>query len=98
MPRPFPAHPGYGPAPSGDQVDWLLDRELAFHLVSEHADPMAICRPEADNREQHEYEHTGPGTIRNHAADLLAWHEAKIELVLEDLEDAEDAERRERVT
>jgi hypothetical protein len=39
---------------------------LALHLASEHADPVALQRGLRDNAEQHEHEHDGPGTIRNH--------------------------------
>jgi hypothetical protein len=88
MARPFPPHPGTGPAPSADQVEWLIDRERAFHLISAHADPMAICRSEADNDDQHDHEHTGPGTIRNHPRDWLGWDAAKIEAILEEAEAA----------
>ena len=39
---------------------------LALHLASMHADPMALQRGQADNDDQHNHEHTGPCTIRNH--------------------------------
>jgi hypothetical protein len=87
MARPMPAHPGYGPAPSSEQVDWLLDRDMAFHLISVHADPIAVCRSEEENREQHHREHTGPGTVRGHPEAFRGWQESKIELVLEEIEE-----------
>lgn len=61
--------------------------ELAMHLISEHADPMAICRNYDDNSEQHHHEHTGPGTIRGHSPGSRVFSIKKIELVLEDIED-----------
>lgn len=49
-----------------------LDRmDLAMHLASDHADPMAPQRGLAQNRDQHAHEHAGPGTIRNHSADSM---------------------------
>ena len=87
MAPPFPPHPGTGPAPSAAQVAWLADQGLAFHLISAHADPMAICRAPADNTAQHGPEHTGPGTIRSHWPDWLGWDAARIELVLEEAEE-----------
>jgi hypothetical protein len=55
---------------------------LALHLVSEHADPMAIDRPPIENEGQHHYEHTGPGTIRHHARDDFSYNLAKVRAVL----------------
>jgi hypothetical protein len=49
MAPPFPPHPGTGPVPSAAQVAWLADQGLAFHLISAHADPMAIGRAPADS-------------------------------------------------
>jgi hypothetical protein len=39
---------------------------LALHLASMHADPMAMQREAGENDDQHEHEHDGPCTIRNH--------------------------------
>jgi hypothetical protein len=55
---------------------------LALHLASRHADPMALVRPLAENREQHRHEHTGPGTIRNHDEADLSWDRGKADAVL----------------
>jgi hypothetical protein len=52
----------------------MSDRSLWLHLVSMHADPMAVLRSEADNDDQHEHEHRGPGTIRNHLAGDLTYN------------------------
>lgn len=60
--------------------------DLAMHLISMHADPMAVSRPYAESQEQHDYEHTGPGTIRNHPRANRSWDETKSELVLEECE------------
>jgi hypothetical protein len=62
--------------------------QRAMHLISTHADPMAICRSAQENEHQHQYEHTGPCTIRNHPVSLLTYDAAKIEVVLEEIEDA----------
>lgn len=64
---------------------------LAMHLVSEHADPLAITRDLAGNTEQHDHEHDGPGTIRNHLRASRLYQQDKIEEVLEELE-AEEGE------
>lgn len=61
--------------------------ELAMHLISRHADPMAICRDYDDNSEQHHHEHTGPGTIRDHSPASRTFNLEKIELVLEEIEE-----------
>lgn len=62
-------------------------RDLPLHLVASHADPMATHRTQADNEEQHRYEHTGPGTIRNH--DVMDWSydPAKARRVLEEAQE-----------
>lgn len=60
--------------------------DLAMHLVSAHCDPMAVCRFPPDNIDQHEHEHDGPGTIRNHPRDDLSFDEQKVEDVLEETE------------
>jgi hypothetical protein len=65
---------------------FLGNRSLAFHLVSVHCDPMAIARPHGENKEQHNYEHRGPGTIRNHPASDRSWDAEKLEAVLEEAE------------
>lgn len=59
---------------------------LAYHLISEHADGLAIGRPLADNEEAHKHEHDGPGTIRNHDRDSLHFDRAKMAEVLAELE------------
>jgi hypothetical protein len=64
----------------------VSDYELAMHLISAHCDPMAVCRFPPDNADQHEYEHAGPGTIRSHPGDSLAFDEQKVEDVLEEAE------------
>jgi hypothetical protein len=61
--------------------------QLAMHLISMHADPMAVARSREENDEQHAYEHIGPGTIRNHPVSLRTYDPAKIEVVLEECED-----------
>lgn len=58
---------------------------LTLHLVSRHADGMAAERSVAENREQHAYEHTGPGTIRNHDLDDISGDVGKARLVLAEL-------------
>ena len=65
------------------------DWELAMHLISAHADPMAVCRSGEDNADQHHHEHTGPCTIRNHTPASRVFDEKKIELVLEEIEEDE---------
>jgi hypothetical protein len=50
-------------------------RCLWLHLASIHADPLAVTRTDAENTEQHEAEHRGPGTIRNHPVSDLHWNE-----------------------
>jgi hypothetical protein len=60
--------------------------DLAMHLVGEHADGMAVARPRAENDGQHEHEHDGPCTIRNHPRDWLGYSADKVEEVLEELE------------
>jgi hypothetical protein len=62
-------------------------RDLAFHLVSVHCDPMAIARPHEENLDQHDHEHRGPGTIRNHPASDCSWDAEKLEAVLEEMEE-----------
>lgn len=67
----------------------LVDQwELVMHLISAHADPLAVCRSYADNLDQHEHEHRGPGTIRNHSPASRFFNAVKIELVLEECEDS----------
>lgn len=67
---------------------WIYDPgwNLAMHLISKHADSMAIERSHKDNEAQHDHEHDGPGTIRNHPRDWLGWDEHEIEAVLEECE------------
>src|SRR5216683_1552624 len=67
-----PPMTGLPPAPVSD--DQGGDRCLWLHLVSMHADPMAVCRTAAENDDQHEHEHRGPGTIRNHPAGDLGYN------------------------
>ena len=59
---------------------------LAFHLISAHADITAIERSLRENWDEHQHEHDGPGTIRNHPRELLFFELLKIE---ENLEEAE---------
>jgi hypothetical protein len=61
-------------------------QQLAFHLISMHCDGLAIERPVTGNIDQHEYEHDGPGTIRNHPRWLRTWDAGKIEDILKELE------------
>lgn len=68
-------------------VQRLKDRDRAFHLISMHADPMAVARTRAENIDQHYHEHRGPGTIRNHNPASVDWDEAKVEAVLEECEE-----------
>jgi hypothetical protein len=63
--------------------DWAL----AMHLISAHCDSMAIERTPAENKDQHEHEHDGPGTIRNHPRNWLGWDENEIERTLEECEE-----------
>lgn len=61
--------PGGEPLAKIPAVQDIPDNEwgrLAMHLASMHADPMAPERSYRGNAEQHEHEHDGPGTIRNH--------------------------------
>ena len=58
---------------------------LWLHLVSVHADPMATCRTSDDNYAQHQAEHRGPGTIRNHPAGDLQWTESTAKAVLQEM-------------
>lgn len=58
---------------------------LAYHLISKHADGMAVNRPLAANQEAHKHEHDGPGTIRNHDEDDLSWDADKAKAVLQEL-------------
>jgi len=60
--------------------------KLALHLVGVHCDPMAIARPHDENVDQHQHEHRGPGTIRNHDPGWLGYDAAKVEAVLEEAE------------
>jgi hypothetical protein len=60
--------------------------ELALHLTSEHADPMAMDRAHIFNEGQHHHEHTGPGTIRNHPEDDFSYDRAKADAVLREAE------------
>jgi hypothetical protein len=55
---------------------------LALHLASDHADPLAVCRGARQNDEQHEHEHDGPGTIRNHPRDSRHFELAKARAVI----------------
>lgn len=71
----------------GRRVQYLRNRDRAFHLISEHIDPMAVCRGPAENIEQHWHEHRGPGTIRDHNPVSVAWDEDKLEAVLEECEE-----------
>ncbi len=74
--------PLHDPRPRGET--------LALHLISAHCDGMAIARTRAENIDQHEHEHRGPGTIRHHPAGSLYFDAEKAERVLEELE-AQDA-------
>jgi hypothetical protein len=60
--------------------------DLALHLASEHADPMAMDRARILNEGQHHHEHTGPGTIRHHAEDDFSYDLAKVRAVLMEAE------------
>lgn len=72
-----------------------LKEDLAFHLISYHADPMAIERNVKENVEQHRHEHFGPCGIRLHDPsldagqnyELLTWDAARIEEILEEAEE-----------
>jgi hypothetical protein len=72
--------------PSGDSR-----AGLALHLVSKHADPMAIERTRAENLDQHKHEHDGPGTIRNHDREWLGWDGATVIEVLAEYHDSRAA-------
>jgi len=58
-------------------------RELAFHLVSAHRDPLVIARPYEENRDQHHHGHRGLGT---HRPGDYCWDPEKLEEVLEEAE------------
>lgn len=64
----------------------MIEEVLAFHLVSEHCDGMAIARTFDENVEAHDHEHVGPGTIRNHLRSNLDFDADEIESVLDELE------------
>lgn len=60
--------------------------DLALHLASEHADPMAMDRPPIENEDQHHHEHTGPGTIRHHAEYDFSYDRRKVSAILREAE------------
>lgn len=62
---------------------------LAMHLIGRHADPLAITRSGIDNLIAHDYEHRGPGTIRDHSPDSWEYDSGEVELILEELEQSE---------
>jgi hypothetical protein len=62
-------------------------RSLWLHLVSIHADPMAVSRSDDDNNDQHEHEHNGPGTIRHHPVGDLHYNEVAAKAVLKEMID-----------
>lgn len=72
------------PGVAGEQAE-----ELAMHLVSEHADVLAVVRTRAENVDAHVAEHFAPGGIRNHEWTSLNFDQEKIEKALE--EAGEDA-------
>lgn len=65
---------------------WIEDQNLAWHLANRHADGMALARSEAANKDAHDHEHTGPGTIRNHDRDDLSWRQDELDAVVAELE------------
>lgn len=65
------------------------DRELARHLISEHASPGAATMSPAELIEHHEHEHDGPGTIRNHDRASRHWLQRKIDEVLAEAREAQ---------
>jgi hypothetical protein len=62
-----------------------MNRSLWLHLVSRHADGLAVIRTEADNVLAHEREHAGPGTIRNHPVGDLSYNLYRAQVVLAEL-------------
>lgn len=60
----------------------LIGHCLWLHLVSRHADPMAVTRSGPDNEDQHEHEHRGPGTIRDHPVGDLSFNTVTAKHVL----------------
>jgi hypothetical protein len=67
---------------------------LAQHLASRHADGMALQRSLAENRDVHQHEHDGPGTIRNHDRDDLAYDDQAVRQILAELAEGEPSPRR----
>jgi hypothetical protein len=60
-------------------------RDLAFHLISVHRDPLAIARPAAESSEHHIHEHER--AARAHPLDDRAWDPEKLERILEEAEE-----------
>ena len=77
-----------------DRMCQKLKEYLAFHLISYHADPVAIGRDVRGNVEQHRHEHFAPRGVSLHDPsldadgnyELLIWDAAKIEEILEEAE------------
>lgn len=60
---------------------------LLLHLVSAHCNGAALSLSETEAQDAHAHEHTGPGTIRDHADDDLSYDPDQVATVL--LESAE---------
>lgn len=74
------------PVPERTPPDDTTEAErLAKHLAGRHADGMALQRSVAENREAHQDEHDGPGTIRNHDRGDLSYDEQDVQQVIDEL-------------
>lgn len=60
--------------------------DLAMHLIAWHRNSSAIYNDPAENADQHDHEHHGPGGIRNHPFDDLSYDPAEVEVTLEEAE------------
>jgi hypothetical protein len=69
--------------------------ELALHLISAHAfTPHVLTRTLAEQMADHEHEHNGPGTIRNHPREARNFSADKIEAAFREHASVEESEAR----
>lgn len=61
------------------------NRDLAFHLVSEHHDPQAFSRLYVPNISAHHDDHQT--AAQDHRPDDHSWDAEKLEAVLEEMEE-----------
>lgn len=61
--------------------------ELWAHLVSEHAGIWPLDATYAELKDEHDHEHRGPGTIRNHPEESRKYSVKKLGEVLSESED-----------